>query len=185
VKAFGSEIPIGRIRKDLTGRHLRHTRSGDLQGVNFMKAIRVLTVVSLGLFAGFFASPLKADSFNKATTVSIDNPVRVQNTVLLPGRYIFEIGPSQTDMSLVWIRNASNNHLVATIIGNSAYRPNPDGAQTLTFYHTAAGQLPTLKDWYFPGETLGVQFDNRNPAAPVMANNHTITQAGGPVGGMK
>ena len=149
-----------------------------------MKSIRVLTVVSLGLLAGFFTNPLKADDFNKETTVTIDNPVQVQNTVLLPGRYIFELGPTPTDMHVVWIRNADNYHLVATIVGDSAYRPNPDGTKTLTFYHTAAGQVPTLKDWYFADETLGVHFNNLNPVVPVMAKNHTST-AGGPLGGMK
>jgi hypothetical protein len=148
-----------------------------------MKSIRVLTVVSLGLLAGFFANPLKADDFNKETLVKIDNPMQVQNTVLLPGSYIFELGPTPTDMNVVWIRNANNYHVVATIVGSSAYRLNPDSAKTLTFYHTAAGQVPTLKNWYFADENLGVHFDNVNPAANVMARNHTST-AGGSVGGM-
>ena len=148
-----------------------------------MKSILVLTVVSIGLLAGFFANPLKADGFNKETLVKIDNPVRVQNTILVPGSYIFELGPSPTDMHVVWIRNANNFHLIATIVGNSAYRPNPEGTKNLTFYHTAAGQVPTVKNWYFADEDLGVHFDNRKPAVPALAGNPAST-AGGSVGGM-
>ncbi len=149
-----------------------------------MKSIRVLTVVSLGLLAGFFANPLKADDFNKETIVKIDNPMQVQNTVLVPGSYIFELAGMQTSQNVVYIFNADNNHLVTTIIGNTAYRPQPDDNKILTFYPVASGQVTALKTWYFAGENTGVQFNDLNPKTPVMAKNHTNT-AGGAVGGMK
>ncbi len=148
-----------------------------------MKSIRVLTVVSLGLLAGFLASPLKADNFNKETIVKIDSPMNVSGTVLLPGRYVFELAYTQTAQDVVYIRDAGDFHLVATILGDAAYRPTPYRKSTWTFYPTAPGQVTTLKTWFFSGDNNGVQFRDENPLAPVVAKAPTAST--GAVGGMK
>ncbi len=149
-----------------------------------MKSIRVLTVVSLGLLAGFLANPLKADDFNKETIVKIDNPMKVGNVVLPPGKYDFQLALTQTNMNVVYIRDARNNHFVATVIGNSAYRPVPHGNSGWTFYPSVPGEEAALKTWYFAGETDGIQFPDYNQPLPVLAKSHTSTSTGA-VGGMK
>ena len=148
-----------------------------------MKSIRVLTVVSLGLLAGFLASPLKADNFNKETIVKIDNPMNVSGTVLLPGSYVFELAATKTAQDVVYIRDAHDFHLIATILGNAAYRPTPYGKSTWTFYPTAPGQVATLKTWFFSGDNNGVQFRDENAPAPVVAKAPPAST--GAVGGMK
>lgn len=148
-----------------------------------MKSIRVLTVVSLGLLAGFFTNPLKADDFNKETVVKIDNPMQVGNVVLSPGKYDFQLAQTQTSMNVVYIRDASY-HLVATVFGNAAYRPLPHGKSGWTFYPSAPGQVTALKAWYFAGENDGIQFRDYKTPAPMLAKSHTSTTTGA-VGGMK
>jgi hypothetical protein len=148
-----------------------------------MKTIRVLTVVSLGLLAGLFANPLKADDFNKETIVKIDSPMKVGNVVLTPGKYDFQLAQTQTNQNVVWIRDARDYHLIATIFGNTAYRLQPSGDPSWVFYPTAPGQVPALKTWYFAGENSGVSFRNYNRNASMLAKNPTPDS--GSVGGMK
>ncbi len=148
-----------------------------------MKSIRVLTVVSLGLLAGFLASPLKADNFNRETIVKIDSPMNVSGTVLLPGSYVFELAYTQTAQDVVYIRDAHDFHLIATILGSAAYRAIPPGKSTWTFYPTAPGQVATLKTWFFSGDNNGIQFRNDSPRATTVAK--APTAATGAVGGMK
>ncbi len=149
-----------------------------------MKSIRVLTVVSLGLLAGFFVNPLKADDFNKETIVKIDNPMQVGNVVLQPGRYDFQLAQTQTSQNVVYIRDASNYHLVATVFGDSAYRLYPHGNSTWVFYPSQPGQVAALKTWYFAGENAGIQFPDQKLPASTLAKNHTSSSTGA-VGGMK
>ena len=148
-----------------------------------MKSIRVLTVVSLGLLAGFLANPLQADNKNKETIVKIDSPMNVSGTVLPPGRYVFELAFTQTARDVVYIRDASDFHLVTTILGNAAYRPTPYRKSTWTFYPTAPGQVATLKTWFFSGDNDGVQFRDDNVPAGTGAKAPAATT--GAVGGMK
>ncbi len=149
-----------------------------------MKSIRVLTVVSLGLLTGFLANPLKADDFNKETIVTIDNPMQVGNVVLAPGKYDFQLAQTQTAQNVVYIREASDYHLVATVFGNSALRVNPRGKSGWTFYPSRPGQVAALKTWYFAGESAGIQFRDYNTPSAVVAKNPTSTSTG-TVGGMK
>ena len=149
-----------------------------------MKSIRVLTVVSLGLLAGFFANPLKADDFNKETIVRINNPMKVGDVVLPPGKYDFQLALTQTNMNVVYIRDARNFHLVATVIGNAAYRIAAHGKPAWTFYPSVPGNVAALKTWYFAGETDGIQFRDYNKPLPALAKSHTSTSTG-TLGGMK
>ncbi len=148
-----------------------------------MKSIRVLTVVSLGLVAGFFTNPLKADDFNKETIVKIDNPMQVGNVVLAPGKYDFQLAQTQTAQHVVYIRDA-DYRLVATVFGNAAYRPVPHGKSAWTFYPSQPGQVAALKTWYFAGENDGIQFRDYKAPAPTLAKSHTSNSTGA-VGGMK
>ncbi len=149
-----------------------------------MKSIRVLTVVSLGLLTGFLANPLKADDFNKETIVTIDNPMQVGNVVLAPGKYDFQLAQTQTAQNVVYIREASNYHLVATVFGDSAFRLYPHGKSGWVFYPSQPGQVAALKIWYFAGENNGIQFQDYKTPVPMVAKNHTATSTGA-VGGMK
>jgi hypothetical protein len=148
-----------------------------------MKSIHLLAVLSLGVLAGSLASPLKADNFNKETVVKIDNPMNVSGTVLLPGRYVFELASTQTAQDVVYIRDAHDFHLIATVLGSAAYRPIPPDKSTWTFYPTAPGQVATLKAWFFSGDNNGVRFRNDN--APARALAQAPTAPTGAVGGMK
>jgi hypothetical protein len=149
-----------------------------------MKSIRVLTVVSLGLLAGFLSNPLKADDFNKETIVKIDNPMQVANVVLAPGKYDFQLAQTQTPQPVVYIRDANDYHLVATVFGNAAYRPVPHGKAGWTFYPSQPGQVAALKTWYFAGENDGIQFRDYKAPAATLAKNPGSNSTGA-VGGMK
>ncbi len=149
-----------------------------------MKSIRVLTVVSIGLLAGFLANALKADDLNKETLVRINNPMKVGNVVLPPGKYDFQLALTQTNMNVVYIRDAGDYHLVATVIGNTAYRLYPHGKPGWVLYPSVPGEEAALKTWYFAGETDGVQFRDHNKPLPALAKNPTPTSTG-TLGGMK
>ncbi len=150
-----------------------------------MKATSVFSALSLCLLAGLIASPAKADDFNKETIVKIGAPLRVQNTVLIPGRYIFQIFDTQSGtQDMVQIFDADTDRLVTTVMGMPAYRVEPVDNQNMAFYHEPAGQVPALKIWYFAGENTGVEFTNAVAGRPAVARVAPATPATS-VGGMK
>jgi hypothetical protein len=149
-----------------------------------MKSIRLLTVVSLGLLAGFLTNPLRADDFNRQTIVKINNPMQVGNVVLPPGRYDFQLLRTQTAENVICIREAGSYHLVATVSGSPAYRAYPHNKSGWVFYPSHPGQVAALKTWYFAGESLGIQFRNYHTPSSVVAKTPTSPTTGA-VGGMK
>ena len=70
--------------------------------------------LALSLMGGVFAPALKADEWNKKTDITINQPIKVQDTVLPAGSYVMKLLDSPSDRYIVQIFNAEENHLITT-----------------------------------------------------------------------
>ena len=115
--------------------------------------------VALFLAATTMLPLVKADEWNKETTVTFSDPVAVPGQVLPPGRYVFKLADKQSDRHIVvQIFTEDQSELVATIEAIPAYRLEPTGVTLMTFEEGPSGSPEAVKRWFYPGDLVGVAF---------------------------
>jgi hypothetical protein len=103
-------------------------------------------------------SVVRADTWDKKTTVSFSQPVEVPGAILQPGKYVMKLVDSHSDRHVVQFTNERQNHVYATTIAIPAYRTQVTGRTVITFYEAAAGQPEPIRNWYYPGDNFGQEF---------------------------
>jgi hypothetical protein len=107
----------------------------------------------------------KADEWDRKTIVTINQPMDVQGTVLIPGKYVMKLADSESDRHIVQIYNADETHLISTVLTVPASRMTSSDTN-FTFYETTPGQPMVLRTWYFAdsqdGETFALPPDPRH-----------------------
>jgi hypothetical protein len=114
-------------------------------------------MVCMVLLGTFLVPMVQADEWNKATKVTVDQPIQVPGTVLPAGTYVFKL-PDPTDTTLVSIFNADGTRLITTVQGISDYRMDTPDKPILQFEERPWGQPEALKAWFYPGYNSGVEF---------------------------
>ena len=118
-------------------------------------------IYSIPLAAAALAASLsvvRADTWDKKTTVSFSQPVEVPGAILQPGKYVMKLVDSQSDRHVVQFTNERQNHVYATAMAIPAYRTQVTGHTVITFYEAAAGQAEPIRNWYYPGDNFGQEF---------------------------
>ncbi len=124
-----------------------------------MNTATFVATVSVCFLGGMFAPSMKADDWDHKTVVTLDEPARVQNTVLLPGKYVFELSNSDVNRDTVEIYSGDGERLVTTVIGMTASRESEaSGKDQITFYETPAGETHAIDTWFYGGDETGIQF---------------------------
>ena len=120
-------------------------------------------------------SVVRADTWDKKTTVSFSQPVEVPGAILQPGRYVMKLVDSQSDRHVVQFTNERQNHVYATTIAVPAYRQQVTGRTVITFYEAAAGQAEPIRNWFYPGDNFGQEFVYPKEHLRDIAFVHTTT----------
>ena len=130
-------------------------------------------LVCFGILCLAFSPATRADMWNKKTILTFSGPVKVANTTLPAGTYVFKLADT-ADRHVVQIFNKDENHVYATVLAFSASRLEPADNTVIRFAETASsgatssGTLPAdglpVKQWFYPGDTIGIEFPVR-PAA--------------------
>lgn len=118
----------------------------------------VLALAGVGLIGGSFASRAHADTWNKKTIVTVNEPIIAGNKVLEPGTYVWVLMDSQSDRHIVQIFNKNQDHLETTILAIPNYRLEPKGHTQFTFWETPAGVPKAVRAWFYPGDNFGQEF---------------------------
>jgi hypothetical protein len=120
----------------------------------------ISTFIAIGLFVlgTLLAAGIRADEWNKKTTVTFGEPIQIPGAVLPAGTYVFKLMDSQSDRNIVQIFNADETHLFATILTIPDYRPNPSDKTVLSFDERPVGQPEALESWFYPGDNYGQEF---------------------------
>jgi hypothetical protein len=120
--------------------------------------MRNLVVAALALGFGLGVNGASfPDARVSMTTVMINQPVRVQGTLLSAGAYQFR--------RMVWTSNREvvrifdqGGHLITTKLARPAYRDVPTDSATFTFGESIRSNPPALKTWFPGGEHYGLKF---------------------------
>lgn len=122
------------------------------------------TVFCLSLMGAVLAPAVKADEWNKKTTLTFSAPVEIPGVhlkgwgVLPAGTYVFKLLDSQSDRHIVQIFNADETVIYATILAIPNYRLKATDKTVVTFRERPAGQPEALRAWFYPGNNSGQEF---------------------------
>jgi hypothetical protein len=129
----------------------------------------------------------KGDGWDKKTILTFSGPVKLADTTLPAGAYVFKLLDSSSDRHIVQIFNQDETHIFATILAMPAYRLEPADSTVVKFSETSSsgatqeGQLPSegvpIKLWFYPGDNYGQEF-RVQPASMTAAA--AATQPAGP-----
>ena len=124
-----------------------------------MKVTKVFSVLlGVALFAGLMAIQAQAQTFNKRTTITFNQPVQVPGTVLPAGTYTFTI-PDTTGMRhIVQIWDKDKTNLIATVLAIPNYRLEAKDDTVIEFSERPANIPQAVKAWFYPGHAYGVEF---------------------------
>jgi LPXTG-motif cell wall-anchored protein len=112
----------------------------------------------VALAIGLTAVSAQADQWDKKTTLTIDQPMQVRDTLLQPGQYVFKLLDSSSNRNIVQIYNADQTHLINTVMAVPDYRVQPTGSSRFVMWETPEGSAKALKEWFYPGDNFGQEF---------------------------
>jgi hypothetical protein len=133
------------------------------------KYLPVLTALATSLMSSPFIPSLKASDVDKKTTITISQPVAVEETVLPAGKYVLKLQEDQSTTNIVRIFDGDGKRLITTVMAIHAYRLQPTGDTEFKFYDSTAGQPTALHNWFYPGDNSGFEFrqPSKKAAVPV------------------
>lgn len=124
-----------------------------------MKIARtILTVLGLALLFVALAPSAPADTWNKKSVLTFDQPIQIPGKALPAGTYVFKLADSVAYRHIVQVWNADETDLLATILAIPNYRLEPSGDTTTTFYERPTGVPMALRAWFYPGDNFGQEF---------------------------
>ena len=119
--------------------------------------------LTLSLMSSAITPAMNADEWNKRT-ITIDQAIEVQDTVLPAGSYVIKLVDSPSVRNLVQIFNADEDRLITAVFAVPAYRFAPRDNSEFKFYESEAGIPPVLRTWFYPGDDAGFEFRQGRPA---------------------
>jgi len=134
------------------------------------QTFKTMAFLAIGAMAG--AGFIRADDWDKQTTIEINEPMRLPNVVLQPGSYVFRLMNSPYSRHIVQVYDKSQTHLITTILAIPNERVEPTGKSVFAFWEVPAGQPKALRAWFYPGDNFGQEFAYpKGEAATLTANN--------------
>jgi hypothetical protein len=118
----------------------------------FASLCGIAMVGGLGVFRA------SADSWDKKTVLTINEPIQVRDRLLEPGTYVFKLLNSPSDRHVVQIFNEDQSHIIDTVLAIPNYRLEPTGNSRFGFWETPPGYAKALRAWFYPGDNFGQEF---------------------------
>jgi hypothetical protein len=100
----------------------------------------------------------RADEWNKETVLTFSAPVAVPGKTLPAGKYIFKLADSDSDRNIVEVFTEDDGELLETILAIPAYRSEATPETKVTFEERRTGSPEAIHEWFYAGETAGVEF---------------------------
>ena len=146
---------------------------------NSLRLGPLLFVLTL-LFAGAFVA--KSSVSDKLTIFTFSQPVELPGVSLPAGTYTFKVLDSLADRNIVQVWDKDQKKLYGTFLAIPDYTPNPSNKTIIKFSERTPGAPKAVKEWFYPGESMGWEFvypqkramelaKASNQSVPSMPNN--------------
>jgi len=119
---------------------------------NYLSKLALVAVVMAGV------GVVRADQWDKKTTITTDETMQLPNMTLQPGTYVIRLADSDSNRHIVKFFDKDEKHLITTILAIPNERVRPTGKSVFAFWEVPAGQPRALRAWFYPGDNFGQEF---------------------------
>lgn len=138
-----------------------------------------IRLIALAVFAVVLSVALmptmQADTWNKKTVLTVNEPVQLPTMLLQPGTYVLKLMDSSSDRHIVQVFDSTDQHLITTVLAIPNYRLRRTGKTEFQFWEVPAGQPKALRAWFYPGDTVGDEFAYpKNMSTQIAAYTKTV-----------
>jgi len=124
-----------------------------------MKPFKVLlSLFAVTLMSAVMLPNAQADTWNKKTVVTFNQPVEIPGRILPAGTYTFKLLDSPADRHIVEIFDADGTHIITTVLAINDYRLRPTGDTVMKFNERPGDSPEALRAWFYPGDNFGQEF---------------------------
>ena len=116
---------------------------------------KCIAVLACGTFVGLNSF---ADSWDKKTFLTVEEPILIPGKTLQPGKYVLKLVDSLSDRHIVRIMNEREDEVITTVLAIPNWRLQPTGNTQFLFWETPTGNPPALRAWFYPGDNFGQEF---------------------------
>jgi hypothetical protein len=99
-----------------------------------------------------------ADDWNKATRMTVNQPIEIPGMILPAGTYIVKIVDLVAERHVVRFTSEDGTTIYATIIGIPNFRLEPKEKSSFIFYEAEVNEPRALHAWFYPGRQYGIEF---------------------------
>jgi LPXTG-motif cell wall-anchored protein len=118
----------------------------------------VVALCGLAIATGLVTFRAQADQWDNKTTLTIDQPVQITNTLLEPGQYVLKLADSGSNRHIVQIFNGDQSRIIDTVLAIPNERLRATGDSRFMFWETPPGTARALRAWFYPGDNIGQEF---------------------------
>jgi hypothetical protein len=102
---------------------------------------------------------LRGDEWNRATKFEVSQPFEVPGMALQPNtRYVIRLLDSPSTRNVVQIYNEDQTKMLTMFMGISSERSEAADHTVFSFIETEPGNPLPIKEWFYPGRTIGLEF---------------------------
>jgi hypothetical protein len=120
--------------------------------------LQVIMFCLVALSTAFVSSNAKADTRDKATKLTFNEPVEVPGMALGAGTYWFQLADTRANRNIVQIWNEEHTQLIATLLAVPDYKLHPAGNDFVKFDERPTGTPEAIQAWFYPGDNFGQEF---------------------------
>jgi hypothetical protein len=99
-----------------------------------------------------------ADDWDKATRITLNQPIEIPGLVLPAGTYIVKIVDLAAERHVVRFTSEDGTKVFATLIGIPNFRLEPTEESAFIFREAEVAQPKALHAWFYPGHQYGIEF---------------------------
>lgn len=99
-----------------------------------------------------------ADDWDKATRMTVNQPIGIPGMVLPAGTYIVKIVDLVGERHVVRFLSEDESKVFATLIGIPNFRLEPTDKTSFIFHEAEEYQPRSLHAWFYPGYQYGIEF---------------------------
>ena len=112
----------------------------------------------LAVCAALFAGVARAETFDKRTVFTFDQPIALPGVTLPAGEYLFRIVDTTTSRKVIQVLSGDGKTPYAMLHSIPEIRRDASGNPEVRFMETAKGHPNAVKTWWYPNETTGYEF---------------------------
>ena len=99
-----------------------------------------------------------ADEFSKLTLLTFSGPVDMPGIVLPAGTYRFQLADPETGRRVVKVTDKDGTKVYGMFLAMENQRMKASDKPVVMFNEATAGSPPSVRAWFYPGETYGYEF---------------------------